>query len=116
MKPMHLKIGDKVRLTNDVVSSDYHRDEIYVSGTKGSIAVVLSQDEFLLHELYQHMYTREEITRIMIEGQGYPIRYETKAPLSMIKPSDFEVIDQCYEGNVDLVSVRDLEKLNPYAL
>ena len=109
---MHLKIGDKVRLIHDVVSEDFHRDEIYVSGTKGSIAVVLSQDEFLRHEPYQDMYTREEITEIMIEGQWYPIRYEAKAPLSMIKPSGFDMIDQCYVGSVALVSSRDLEKLN----
>ena len=109
---MHLKIGDRVRLINDVISSDYHRDDIYVSGTKGSIAVVLSQDEFLLHEPYPDMYTREEITEIMIEGRWYPIRFETKAPLSMIKSSGFNVIDQCYAGRVVLASVRDLEKLN----
>ncbi len=109
---MHLKIGDKVRLIKDVVSEDFHRDEIYVSGTKGSIAVVLSQDEFLLHEPYPDMYTREEITKIMIEGQWYPIRYETKAPLSMIKSSRFDVIDHCYVGSVVLVSAQDLEKLN----
>jgi hypothetical protein len=113
---VHLKIGNRVRLINDIISSDYHRDEIYVSGTKGSIAVVLSQDEFLSHEPYQEMYTREEITEIMIEGQWYPIRYETKAPLSMIKPSGFDVIDQCYVGSVALVSSRDLEKLNEDAL
>lgn len=109
---MHLKIGDRVRLINDVISSDYHRDEIYVSGTKDSIAVVLSQDEFLSLESYQDKYTREEFTEILIEGQWYPIRYESKAPLSMIKPSGFDVIDQCYVGRVVLASVRDLEKLN----
>ena len=109
---MHVKIGDRVRLTNDVVSNDYHRDEIYVSGTKGSIGVVLSQDEFFLHGPYQDIYTREEITEIMIEGQWYPIRYETKAPLTMIKPSGFDVIDQCDVGSVALVPGRDLEKLN----
>ena len=109
---MHLKIGDKVRLTEDIVSDNYSRDEIYVLGTKDSIAVVISQDEFLLHEPYQHIYTREQITRIMIEGQWYPIRYETKAPLSMIRPGGFDMIDQCYEGSVGLVSVRNLEKPN----
>jgi hypothetical protein len=83
-----------------------------VSGTKGSIAVILSQDEFLSHEPYQDMYTREEITEIMINGQWYPIRYETKAPLSMIKPRHLEVMDHCYVGRVVLVSVRDLEKLD----
>jgi hypothetical protein len=87
-----------------------------VLGTKGSTAVVLSQDEFLLHEPYQDMYTREEITEIMIDGQWYPIRYETKAPLSMIKPSRFEVIDESDVGSVVLVSVRDVEKLHDDAL
>ena len=109
---MHMKIGDKVRLTNDVLSDDYHRGEIYVSGTKGSIAVVLSPDEFFLYDPDQEIYTREELTEIMIDGQWYPIRYETKAPLSMIKPNGFDVIDHCYEGSVGLVSVNDLEQLN----
>lgn len=112
---MHLKIGDNVRLINDVVSANYHTDEIYVSGTKGSIAVILSPDEFLLHQPYQQIYTCEQIIRIMIEGQWYPICYETKAPFSMIRLSGFEVIDQYYEGSVRLVSVRDLEILNARA-
>lgn len=113
---MNLIIGNRVRLINDLISSDYHRDEIYLSGTKGSIAVVISQDEFLSHEPYQDMYTREEIAEIMAEKQWYPIRYETKASSSMIKPSGFDVIDQCYVGSVTLVSSRDLEKLNDDAL
>lgn len=113
---MNLKIGNRVRLINDIISSDYHRGEIYISGTKGSIAVVISQDEFLNHEPYRDMYTREEITEIIAKKQWYPIRYETKAPLSMIKPSGFDVIDQCYVGNIILVSSRDLEKLNDGAM
>ena len=30
----------------------------------------------------------------------------------MIRPGGFDMIDQCYEGSVGLVSVRNLEKLN----
>lgn len=108
---MYLKIGERVRLTNDVVSSFYDRGEIYVSGTKGSIAVILSPEEFLLHDPYKQMYNHAEIIRMLLEGKWYPIRYEQKAPLVMGSPGSFEVIDQCHAGGIDLVSVRLLEKL-----
>jgi hypothetical protein len=47
----------------------------------------------------------------MIAGERYPIRYEKKAPMSMIPFSGFEIMDCCREGRVGLVSVHVLEKL-----
>jgi hypothetical protein len=37
---MYLNIGDKVRLTDDVISSFFDKGEISISGTKGNIAAV----------------------------------------------------------------------------
>jgi hypothetical protein len=108
---MHLKIGDRVRLTHDVTSEYCDRGEIYIEGTKGSIAVILSPDEFLLDDTYEQIYSHAQITRFMIAGERYPIRYEKKAPMSMIPFSGFEIMDCCREGRVGLVSVHVLEKL-----
>ena len=108
---MHLKIGDKVRLTDDVTSEYYDRGEIYVEGTKGSIAIILSPEEFLLDDTYKQIYSHAEITRGMLAGERYPIRYEKKAPMSMIPFSGIEIMDCCREGRVGLVPVYVLEKL-----
>jgi hypothetical protein len=108
---MHLKIGDRVRLTEDMITDDFHRGEIYVSGTKDSIGVILSPDEFLLHEPYNEIYSHDKITKIMIQGEWYPVRYETIAPLKMIPLSGFEIVDHCRVGRVDLVPRRMMEKL-----
>jgi hypothetical protein len=109
---MYLKIGDRVRLIDDVVSSFYDREEIYVSGTKGSIAVILSPEQFLLCDPYKQIYDHAEILKMIVEMKWYPIRYEKIAPLLLTSSSSFEVIDQCREGSVGLVSVCILEKLD----
>ena len=106
-----------MRLTEDVIGTDYHRYQHYVEGTKGSIAVILSPEEFLLDETYQRLYSRAEITGFMLAGERYPIRYETTAPLSDLLSGGFEIINYCRKGRVYLISVRVLEKLqdNPFA-
>jgi hypothetical protein len=108
---MYLAIGDRVRLTDDVISSYYDRGEIYVEGTKGSIAIILSPEEFLLDDTYKQIYSHPEIMQFMLAGERYPIRYEKKAPMAMIPFSGFEIMDCSREGRVDLVSVHVLEKL-----
>ena len=108
---MHLKAGDRVRLTDDVISSYYDRGEIYIEETKGSIAVILSPDEFLLDETYKQIYSRAQITEFMLAGERYPIRCEKKAPMAMSRDSGFEIMDRSREGRVDLVSKHVLEKL-----
>ena len=72
--------GDKVRLTHDVGSSFYERKEIYISGTKGSIATILTPEEFFLFGGYE-LHDRSKIASEMKEGMRYPVRYEQMMPL-----------------------------------
>jgi len=107
---MKLKPGNKVRLKNNVGSSFYDRREIYISGTKGSIARVVTPNEFFLHNGYKF------VNRVIIEQQmekhiRYPVQYETVMPLSVNDPMGFNIIDQCQEGCYDLIYAIDLEKV-----
>jgi hypothetical protein len=109
---MHLKIGDRVRLTEDQMTDDLHKGLIYISGTKDSIAVIVSTQEVLLHDPDQEIDTHKEFLEEMTEEQWYPIRYVEIAPLKMIPYSGFEIVDHRRIGGIDLVPERMLEKLN----
>lgn len=107
---MKLKPGDKVRLKNNVGSSFYDRREIYISGTKGSIAKIVTPNEFFLH--YGHKFgNRALIEQQMKRHTRYPVHYETLMPLSVDDPMGFEIIDQTQEGRYDLIYASDLEKV-----
>jgi hypothetical protein len=108
---MMFKPGDKVRLTHDVGSSYYERNEIYISGTKGSIAEILTPEEFLRFGNYRLTYNLAEVIRAMEEGKRYPVRYEKIMPISKGASYGFEIIDHTYEGAVDYIYAHNLEPI-----
>ena len=104
--------GDKVRLTHDVGSSFYERNEIYITGTKGSIAtVIISKEYFLLRGKLLSAPARSKVEESIEEGTMCPVRYERLVPLSVEDTLGFDIIDHCREGEVDLISIYNLEKV-----
>jgi len=110
VKVMQFQPGDKVRLTHDVGSSFYERNEIYISGTKGSIATILTPEEFFLLD-GSGFHVRSEIAREMKEDMRYPVRYEQIMPLLIDETFGFDIINHRCEGGVDLIYAYNLEKV-----
>ncbi len=107
---MQFQPGDKVRLTHDVGSSFYERNEIYISGIKGSIATILTPEEYFLFGGYE-LHDRSKIASEMKEGMRYPVRYEQVTPLLIDDTLGFDIIDHRSEGGVDLIYAYNLEKV-----
>ena len=97
-------------MRHDVGSSFYERNEIYISGTKGSIARIITPEEFFLFSGYKHR-ERSQIEREMEEGIRYPVQYENLMPISHHDTGNFDIIDHRREKGVDLIYAYDLEKV-----
>jgi hypothetical protein len=107
---MMFQPGEKVRLIHDVGSSFYDWNEIYISGSKGSIAKILTPEEFLLLGHYELLYKLSEIIAEMKKGVRYPVKYEKIMPLPNNATQGFDMIDHRRVGGVDLIYASDLEK------
>ena len=103
--------GDRVRLTHDVGSSYYDRNEIYISGTKGSLAVILTPEEFLLLDDNGSIYDLADVKEAMAGGVRYPVRYEKLMPISKAPHYGFEIIDHRRQAGTDYIYAVNLERM-----
>jgi hypothetical protein len=105
--------GDKVRLIHDVAIPFYDRNEIYITGTKGSIATVITSEEYFIWLGHGYSaYILSNIASQIKEGMKYPVRYEQMMPLSLIDdPLGSDIIYHGREGDIGLIGVNALERV-----
>lgn len=105
--------GDKVRLIHDVAIPFYDRNEIYITGTKGSVATVITSAEYFMWLGHGYSdYTLSLIRNDIKDGIKCPVRYEQMMPLLLIEePLGSDIIYHGKEGDIDLIRVSALEKI-----
>ncbi len=110
---MAFRPGDKARLKHDTAIPLIDRNEIHVTGTKGSIAVVITSEEYLMRLGHGYSdYTLSLIRNDIKDGVKHPVRYEQMMPLSLIdNPLGVDIIYHGREGDIDLISAHALEKV-----
>jgi hypothetical protein len=115
MTTMKLRSGDKVRIIGTAFDCSTDVVDIVVA-TKGSIATVLSYDEY-------HNFVRKnqkvlnvdaaqylaDLSDRMGEGKAYPIRIEEFVPYEVDDPRIFV---ECSVGYITTLEVRFLEKID----
>jgi hypothetical protein len=115
MKTMKLCSGDKVLVTD--TAFDCSIDVMtFVVATKGSIATVLSYDEYSDYirgdrkvlNVYQAKHL-EYVRSWMDEGTEYPIRIEKSVPYE--DDDDPRITVSCSVGYITTLEVRFLEKI-----
>jgi hypothetical protein len=104
--------GDRVRIREDTGKLDPERpDQTFLVGTKGSIGVIVSHDEFRAYferQLQQHRISKTEGHKKFILGVKesmekhfrYPVKFE------VVEPSvDKEALVCCRVGEIELIYV-----------
>lgn len=115
MKTMKLRPGNKVRITD--TAFDCSVDVMsFVVATKGSIATVLSHDEYSDYvrgdrnvlNVYQAKHL-EYVRSLMDKGTKYPIRIEKFVPYE--DDDDPRITVSCRVGYITPLDVEFLEKI-----
>jgi len=133
---MRLLPGDKVRITQHFFDNIDVVDLIIA--TKGSTGTVLSYSEYrdyyvnknnvtlypsnkLLLELMDYPYPLDDnlghVRNSIINGERYPIRFDTVAPLSKEyisswdEPGKLQLHNNCEVGKIEILEIEILEKI-----